>query len=136
MVEPAVNRVARVAKKRMGGTTLRLETPAARIPVISPSVDMRLRVISTPTRTPNGMVKLNVNGRARANSSPTVVGGAELRTRVSKSLLTRCRKITNVNNTVPSTELVIVSLNIDRLRIPILSSPAEAKQLAGLAFRP
>src|ERR1051326_7545949 len=98
--------------------------------VISPSADMRFRVMRAPTRTPSGMVNVNVNGTDSANSSATVAGGAELRMSVSKSLLTRCRNRTNVNSTVPSTELVRTSRNIDLLRIPMTL----ARLLLGLCW--
>src|SRR5437899_2900237 len=120
MVAKAVIIIANVAKTRIGGATLRLDTPAARMAVISPSDDMRFRVIRTPARTPSGIVNVKVKGTASANSWATVAGGAELRTRVSNSLLTRCRKRTKVNSTVPSTELVRTSRKIERLRIPMV----------------
>jgi hypothetical protein len=41
--------------------------PAARIAVISPSLDMRLSVISVPTSTPRGMVKGSACGNTNAN---------------------------------------------------------------------
>src|SRR5437870_6563691 len=118
-VEVAVIVIAIIPTVRIGATTLRLEMPLARMAVISPSADMRFKVINTPARTPSGMVKLNVNGTSRAKSCATVFGGAELRTRVSNSLPTRCRKRTNVKRMVPRTELVTTSLKMDRLRTRI-----------------
>ena len=53
--------------------------------VISPSLDIRLSAISTPTNTPSGTVNVSVNGMASANKCATVAGGAELRTRISNS---------------------------------------------------
>ena len=63
----AVTSMARVANVSTGAITLRLGTPAARMAVISPSLDMRLSAISTPTSTPSGTVNVSVNGIARAN---------------------------------------------------------------------
>ena len=51
----AATSVIRKPKARIGGATRRPETPAARMAVISPSLDMRLSVMSVPTRTPSGI---------------------------------------------------------------------------------
>src|SRR5262249_30737822 len=99
--------------------TFLLGTPAARIAVISPSLDIRLRAISTPTNTPSGTVKVSVEGTASAKRYPTVGGGAELRTKISNSLPTRCKNSTNVNRTVPSNALLATSRKMARLSKPI-----------------
>src|SRR5579871_5756433 len=111
--------IATSANVSTGAITFRLGTPAARIAVISPSLDMRLSAINTPTNTPKGTVKVSVDGIASANRYPTVGGGAELRTRISNSLPTRCKNSTNVNSTVPSSALFATSRKIERLSRPI-----------------
>ena len=52
------------ANRMTGAITFRLETPAARIAMISPSLAMRPRPIRMPTSTPNGMVS-GQHGRER-----------------------------------------------------------------------
>ena len=65
--DAAVTSVARAAQVITGAITRRLGTPAARMAVISPSVDMRLRDISTPTSKPIGTANVRVKGMARTN---------------------------------------------------------------------
>src|SRR6266705_395620 len=87
-------------KVRMGGSTLLLGTPAARMAVISPSVDMRLNVSSVPTSTPNGMVKGNTLGSPSPNRYATWLAEAEMRNKNSKSGPEFCRKRTVVKRTI------------------------------------
>ena len=55
--------VARSAKIMTGAITFWLGTPAARMAVISPSLDMRPRPIRMPTSTPNGIVNGSSGGK-------------------------------------------------------------------------
>ena len=82
--------------------------------MISPSPDILLSAISTPTSTPSGTVNVSVNGIASANSCATVAGGAELRTRISNSLPARCRNSTKVNSTAPNSAFLDTSRKIER----------------------
>ena len=66
------------ANSSTGAITLRLDTPAARMAVISPSLAMRPRPIRMPTSTPNGMVSGSTGGMAQRNSASTVLGGTLL----------------------------------------------------------
>jgi hypothetical protein len=59
--------------------------PAARMAVISPSLDMRLSVISVPTSTPSGIVKGSACGSTNANRYAVNDDDPELRTRNSNS---------------------------------------------------
>ena len=98
------------ANTSTGAITRRLETPAARMAVISPSLAMRPSPIRIPTSTPNGMVSGSTGGMARANSVITVLKAAlPLPTSTSNSLSTRCRKMTHVASSVPSTALERIS---------------------------
>ena len=105
----AVRIVASKAKVRTGGITARLETPAARMAVISPSVESRPKPMRIPTRTPKGTVSGSTGGKASAKSQSTVSVLAELRTSSSKYLSTPRRKITNVASSVPSSALETIS---------------------------
>src|SRR5206468_1340904 len=107
--------IARKPNVRIAGTTRLPGTPAARIAVISPSVDMRLSVIRAPTNTPKGMANGSACGRTNANRYPTVEGGPELRTRNSNKGLARCRNNTKVNSTTPRTALTKISRKMVRL---------------------
>ncbi len=55
------------AKVITGKITFWLGMPAARMAVISPSLDMRPSPISMPTSTPNGIVMGSKAGKARLN---------------------------------------------------------------------
>ncbi len=95
----------RTANSSTGAITLRLETPAARMAMISPSAAMRPSPIRMPTSTPNGMVSGSTGGKARANRLTTVVAvGGWLPTSSSNSASTFCRKMTNVASSVPSSD--------------------------------
>jgi len=52
--------------RRIAGTTRRPGTPAARMAVISPSVDMRDSVTSVPIRTPKGIANGSITGSTSA----------------------------------------------------------------------
>ena len=54
-----------MARAATGHTTLRPDLPAARMAVISPSPDIRLKVSRHPTSTPIGTVKMSAGGRTR-----------------------------------------------------------------------
>src|SRR5579863_2110475 len=99
----------------MGGATRRPGTPAARMAVISPSLDIRESVINVATKTPSGMVKGRAWGSTSANRYATVEGGPELRTRNSNRGRARCRNSTNVNSTDPSIAVTTISRRMVRL---------------------
>jgi hypothetical protein len=73
------------ANASTGAITRRLETPAARMAVISPSLDIRPSPIRMPTSTPNGMVSGSTGGKVRANRLKIVLGSGLLPTRTSNS---------------------------------------------------
>jgi hypothetical protein len=93
--------------------------PAARIAVISPSLDIRERAISVPTRTPRGSVSGMVAGNKRTKRYPTVAGVVELLTRMEKSCPAFCRKRTKTNRTAPRDALAAISATTTRDRIPM-----------------
>src|SRR5579864_893365 len=107
--------IATNPKNRIGGATRRPGTPAARIAVISPSLDIRESVIKVATRTPSGMVNGSACGSTSANRYATVESGPELRTRNSKRGRARCRNSTNVNSTEPSIAVTTISRRMVRL---------------------
>src|ERR1700675_2462303 len=109
-------------KSKIGGATRRPGTPAARIAVISPSVDMRVKVIRTATSTPIGTVKGNACGNTSRNKYRTLERGPELRTRNSKSGRARTRKIRNVNSTAHNTAVTTSSRRIVRLSKRMIAS--------------
>ena len=102
--------IPRAANSSTGAITLRLETPAARMAVISPSPAIRPSPIRMPTSTPNGMVSGKTGGMAQPNSFRVDPDPAlPLPTSNSNSLSTFWRKMTQVASSVPSTELVRIS---------------------------
>src|SRR5262245_37607701 len=111
----AVIRNPKKAQVRIGHATLRAETPAARIAVISPSEDMRLRAISVPVRMPNGIEYGRACGSTSANRYPTVEPEPELRTRNSKRRAERCMKTINVKSAEPMIALAATSQKTIRL---------------------
>src|SRR5579872_1814980 len=127
-----VTSVASSANVSTGAITARLDTPAARMAVISPSVDMRPRPMRIPTSTPNGTVSGSTGGRASVNSHSTVAVCVELRTSNSKSLSTCCRKMTKVASSVPSSALETISRKTYRVRMRIPIDQCMAS--SGLAF--
>ena len=100
---------ASAAKTSTETSTRRPGTPAARMAVISPSLDMRPRPIRMPTSTPKGMVSGSTAGMPSANSHAVVAGLAELRTSSPSSGPTPCRKITQVASSVPMKALATIS---------------------------
>ncbi len=66
VISPATA-IANNAKAITGGTTRRLEHPAARMAVISPSVARRPSPTRMPTNTPKGMVSGSSGGSDSAN---------------------------------------------------------------------
>jgi hypothetical protein len=61
--QAAVTTSPNKATSNTGGRILQPGTPAARRPVISPSLDIRLSTINVPTSTPTGTVNVNTGGR-------------------------------------------------------------------------
>ncbi len=119
--------MAAVAISITGNMIRRPGTPAARMAVISPSPDIRLSVISTPTSTPIGIVKVSVNGNTSANRYPTVELVALARTSNSNSLPTRCRNSTKLNSRHPSRALAATSRSILRERVFMINARAPAR---------
>src|SRR5580658_6560495 len=97
--------------------TLRLDTPAARMATISPSLERRPSPIRMPTSTPNGMVSGSNCGMDHAKSSATTQGLALAPTRTANSLSAFCKKVTNVARNVPNSELVRISRKMYRPRM-------------------
>ena len=100
------------ANSSTGRITLRLETPAARMAMISPSLASRPSPIRIPTSTPNGMVNGSTGGSAHRNNANTVRGSALLPTRTLKICSSLCRNTTNVARSVPSMALETTSRNM------------------------
>src|ERR1700690_2769605 len=117
--QAAVMNVKKRPTTSTGDRIRRLGTPAARMPTISPSLDMRLRVIRMPTSAPVGSAKVMVSGSSRPNREAMVEGVAELRTSSSKLLPARWRKSTKVKSTVPRKAFEKSSRRMARLRRPI-----------------
>src|SRR5471030_2855144 len=104
----------KLANTRTGRIALRLDTPAARMAVISPSAAMRPNPIRIPTSTPKGIVRGKTGGRPSPNNSRMVRALALERTSSSKSGSTPYRKTTNVASSVPSTALARISRKMYR----------------------
>ena len=118
-VAAPVASIARNANASAGRLTRRPGTPAERNAVISPSLDIRLKPISTPTRTPNGTVNGNEAGTASANRYATVFGVADARTSSENSPdPTRCRNKMSVNRLMPSIAAAATSAKTERLINP------------------
>ena len=100
------------ANSSTGRITLRLETPAARMAMISPSLASRPSPIRIPTSTPKGMVSGSTGGSAHRNNASTVRGSALLPTRILKICSSLCRNTTNVASIVPRTALDTTSRNM------------------------
>src|ERR1022692_2011176 len=116
VIAPATN-MAMKANSITGNTTLRLEHPAARMAVISPSVASRPNPTRMPTSVPNGMVSGSSGGSDSANRYRIVSGRGELRTSTSNSLPTPCRKMMDVAKAMPSSELEMISRKMWRPRM-------------------
>ena len=78
--------VAATANTNTGYITVRLGTPAARMAVISPSLESRPSPIRIPISTPNGMVSGSTCGSASRNRYSIDSQFEELRTTTSNSL--------------------------------------------------
>ena len=115
----AVTTKAKEENSNTGRATLALEIPAARMAVISLSLDMRLRPIKIPTSTPSGRANGSVDGSAYSRSLATTDAEAELFTsRADKRSMVR-RNSTNTNSSVPNAAPINTSLKMALLRIRI-----------------
>src|ERR1017187_9490631 len=128
------------ANNNTGAITLRLDTPAARMAMISPSDAIRPNPIRIPISTPNGIVNGNTGGIASASSVNTVRGPGLLPTSSLNSASAPCRNMTNVASRVPSTELVRISRNTYRPSrrtgpLPLYLRRRHQRQLRLLLFR-
>src|SRR5258708_24532003 len=121
----AVQHNAIAARVSIGGATRRPETPAARRAVISPSADMRLRVISVPTRTPSGIEYGKACGKTSANRYATVEAELALRTRIANRGPARCMNTTNVKRSVPRNALTAISRKMTRLNLRGIKKKSE-----------
>ena len=82
--------------------TRRLETPAARMAVISPSLDMRPSPIRMPTSTPKGMVKGSTGGQdQREQLADRGRAGRAAHQQLEQLVPRRCRNMTKVASSVP-----------------------------------
>src|ERR1019366_8465116 len=125
------------ANNNTGAITLRLETPAARMAMISPSDAIRPNPTRIPISTPKGIVN---GGTASASRVTTVRGPGLLPTSSLNSASAPCRNMTNVASRVPNTELVRISRNTYRPSrrtgpLPLYLRRRHQRQLRLLLFR-